>query len=105
MKIKLDVNPVEFIAFFKAMIDEMERHDEKKGSTWKRGQSVQFSRSDGCYADQDVQDKYLDHLLNEAFVDYKETRRLDQLVDIANFCAMIFCRGEIILRKEYIMEE
>lgn len=100
VKIELDVYPEEFIAFFKAMLDEMKRHDMEKGSTWKRGHSVPYSRHDGFYEDQDTQDRYLGKLLSEAFADYEKTRRLDQLVDIANICAMIFCRGEIILRNE-----
>lgn len=94
------VYPEEFILFFKAMTDEMKRHEGEKGDSWKKGLPYwRYSSMPPVYV-QRHQDSFLRDLLDKAVEEYRTKPKLHQLVDIANICGMLWSRGEI-LRSEF----
>lgn len=101
LSFRFDVYPPEFIAFIQAMIDEMKRHKDEKGDSWKGDSFISGyggrAMSDSFPLFSPVAE-YLERLFRKAVDDYNADPTLDQLVDIANICGMIWCRGEV-LRK------
>ena len=84
-----------FPYFFKSMKEEMDRnYPEKGGDSWL----VQEHVSTGPRSLLSMIE-WLDHLLFKAVEEYKETRDLSQLTDIANFCAMRSLRGRLELKN------
>jgi len=87
-----EVYPKEFPSFYEAMSNEMRRHHGEYGESWK---DVGFNKNVGArqsmweWVDMEV---HLDELLKKAVDEYHKTSSYDQLVDIANICAMIWCR-------------
>jgi len=80
-----------FRHFFDSMLDEMDRNHEKQhGNSWL----VQDSVSTGHRSVTEMDD-WLDHLLFKAVDDYKESKDISQLTDIANFCAMRSIRARL----------
>lgn len=74
-----------FKPFFDAMIKEMQRHDSKKGDSWKR----EWVSLDGA----DLMNEHLDDSLGRCFLRFlRNPFRVDELLDIANLCAMRWLR-------------
>jgi len=70
---------IEFLPFFEAMAEEMARHQKEKGDSWK------------TIPKEDLKQLFIDavediHLFNE--------NTQNQLVDVANFEAMIWIRED-----------
>lgn len=93
----------DFKPFFDAMIKEMQRHDPKYGDSWKeRGFYVSRGRS---VADPDRwvdMDNHLKEQLKNAVGEYFEGEFPEdppQLIDIANICAMMWLRFNILEEK------
>jgi len=77
----------EFKPFFDAMIEEMQFHYDCKGDSWKDG---------GFYDDAERyvdMDDWLRKCLRKEVMEYHKSRNPCELIDIANFCAMMYLRG------------
>jgi len=80
-----------FRFFFDSMLDEMDRnHEKNNGNSWL----VDDSLSTG-HRSVSTMDDWLDDLLFEAVDEYKETKNVSQLTDIANFCSMRSLRARL----------
>lgn len=74
--------PPEFSQFFEAMSNEMLRHKEEKGDSWK----------EPGFMGQRVTTGWLEYLLRRCVENYEERTEPDELVDIANICAMLWLK-------------
>lgn len=69
----------DFKPFFDAMVAEMKRHDHEFDDSWKNP-ALWVSNN-------------LDNKINRCFHHYWRNESLDELIDIANLCAMRWIRG------------
>ncbi len=87
----------DFKPFFEAMIAKMKTHDHDRGDSWKE---------DGFYQDINTRymsegpsmrwvhmDPWLQGLLKDEQREYERSYDPKELLDIANFCAMLYMRS------------
>lgn len=95
--------------FYSQMLKEMERHFPEKGLSYReRTFSVPrtiLTGSDGAMGTEtvDVEVSVLEKLnerCEEAFDEWKKTREPSQLVDVADFCMMIWVHEMIVLKNK-----
>jgi len=77
-----EIHKSKFPDFFDAMISEMNRHMVSQGDSWWNDERVHIG--DKNYPMGAV----LDSKINIAAEDYLKYKKIDQLIDIANLCAM-----------------
>lgn len=79
-----EVYPEEFAKFFKAMSAKMLQKRVVKGDTWKTFCSV----------------GYLHCKLMEEVSEYFDSLDETELLDVANYCAMLWCRKNMLIVTE-----
>ena len=90
--------PEEFNQFFEAMKAKMLKKREEKGDTWKDTEAIYdyYDRYPGCtppaYKTMPM-DKWLREKLTEETKEYFDGFNPEELIDIANCCAMLYCRA------------
>jgi hypothetical protein len=92
---------IEFKRFFEAMAKEMERHYEEQGNSWKHDYTratfypTHADYNEGVGISRDIPvGEILKRKLFSCVAKYKASQDTDELIDIANFCAMLWLRGE-----------
>jgi len=91
----------DFKPFFDAMIAEMKRHDPEEGDSWRDDKlEIMINSPDNTISI--PMDECLKMRLEHAFESYTATGSLDELVDIANLCAMLWLRHKE--REEQVNE-
>jgi hypothetical protein len=99
-----EIYPEEFAEFFKAMSAKMLKASEEKGDTWKDATAIydifyRYSTEPPAYKEMPMQ-KWLEQNLKSEVDEYFENADIEELVDIANFCAMLWCRKHFLETKK-----
>jgi len=77
-----EIHKTKFPEFFEAMLLEMNRHMISQGDSWWKQDSVQIGDKEFPMK------QILDFKINVAAEDYEKFKNIDQLIDVANLCAM-----------------
>jgi hypothetical protein len=98
------MNRTDFEPFFKAMVKEMKRHEPKKGDSWKDEDFIadyycRYGDSEPCAPIRQNMDEWLYYLFRKTTTAYKRSKKIDELVDIANISAMIWIRKKGLVKK------
>ena len=100
------VFPVEFEQFFKAMSNEMCRHNKEKGASWKN-KTITVGIMYPTHADYNLGQGipqtmemvgYLEELLKQCIDNFLKKNDKNELVDIANICGMLWCRKAVLAK-------
>lgn len=87
----------DFKPFFEAMITKMKTHDHDRGDSWREEgfwKDVNYRYSSmGRQSRYFEMDPWLLTLLKEELVEYEASKDPKELLDIANFCAMLYIRS------------
>ncbi len=87
----------DFKPFFEAMIAKMKTHDEDRGDSWKEDgfwRDINYRyMSEGPQMRYFKMDPWLLGLLQDELKEYETKLDPKDLLDIANFCAMLYMRS------------
>jgi len=87
----------DFKPFFDAMISKMQTQDRNRGDSWR--QDGFWKDVNYRYSSMGVQNRWFEMdpwlltLLKEELGEYERSKEPEELLDIANFCAMIYIRS------------
>lgn len=91
----------DFQPFFDAMIDEMAKHYEEKGDSWKQDEyTVGYYHRYSSMPSIPIRKpmiEFLTEALKEEFKEWEQSLDIGELVDIANFCGMIWSKVKKVL--------
>jgi len=92
----LEEHPLDL--FLLEMRKEYDRHEDEKGDSWLNDSAeIPYYR---VYSPQPTMieipmDVHLEELLTEEFKEYFDSKDPEELIDIANFCAMLYLRRKL----------
>jgi hypothetical protein len=95
-----EIYPEEFAEFFKAMSIRMQKKRQVHGDSWKNDaiavNAYTFNRG---FTQPISMDTFLRAHLREELEEYLEDQNPLELIDLANVCAMLWCRQKGLVKK------
>lgn len=103
------IYPEEFADFFKAMCAKMQIKAEDYGDSWKRDEFLdefyRYSDMPPAIMARIPMDTFLQNRLKGEVQEYLKSDDPKELIDIANCCAMLWCRKNVLQIKNKESEE